>query len=326
MKSTSGNLQISLSFLLFVFVSPFSSEANNNDLLLSSRSQYLKQEAEKLIRELNLSPRHYKHSVPHDSLLVPAGKIVEKKFIRFPNLVLDAAAGPSVQDFGRHAGYYGLPHSHGERMFYLFFESRNRKKGGDACESAFYNCNQNIFEQILAASDNVNYYDIRKKYEVVPGCYDFSSMETFLNKKEVRDALGVGDLEYVSCNQQVYAAMRSDWMRNLELGIPALLHDGIRMLVYAGEKDLICNWLGNARWVNAMDWSGQKAFLASLNVSFVVDGKEAGKLQSHEPLTFLKIHEAGRLVPMDQPKVALEMLTRWLQGKLTHHDKRNNNA
>ncbi|XP_028776242.1 serine carboxypeptidase-like [Neltuma alba] len=498
MASSSGLLQISLSFLLFVFLSPVSS-ASNNDLPLPSGSQYLQQEAEKLIRELNLSPKHYnKHSVSHDSLLVPAGKIVEKKF-RFPNI--DAAAGPSVRDFGHHAGYYGLPHSHGEKMFYLFFESRNSKKdpvvvwltggpgcgselalfyengpfhitqdlslvwndygwdkvsnilfvdqpigtgfshasdendirhdeegisndlldflqaffmehpqfvqndfyvtgesyaghyipavasrihqankakegihinlqgfaigngdtnpemqfaaytdfalenniingddynritkmlapclqliqdcgkkGGDVCESAYYNCNENIYGEILAIAGNINFYDIRKRCDEGPMCYDFSSMEQFLNEKEVKDALGVGDLKFVSCSVAVYAALRYDWMRNLEPGIPALLEDGIRMLVYAGDKDLICNWLGNARWVDAMEWSGQEAFLASPNVSFVVDGKEAGRLQSHGPLSLLKIHEAGHMVPMDQPKVALEMLTRWMQGKLT---------
>ena len=28
------------------------------------------------------------------------------------------------------------------------------------------------------------------------------------------------------------------------MGIPALLEDGIKVLVYPGEYDLICNWLG----------------------------------------------------------------------------------
>lgn len=62
----------------------------------------------------------------------------------------------------------------------------------------------------------------------------------------MRDALGVGDIEFVSCSPTVYQAMLMDWMRNLEVGIPALLEDGINMLVYAGEYDLICNWLGEA--------------------------------------------------------------------------------
>lgn len=39
--------------------------------------------------------------------------------------------------------------------------------------------------------------------------------------------------------------MITDWMKDLEVGIPALLEDGINMLIYAGEYDLICNWLGN---------------------------------------------------------------------------------
>jgi serine carboxypeptidase-like clade 4 len=42
--------------------------------------------------------------------------------------------------------------------------------------------------------------------------------------------------------------MMQDWMRNLEVGIPALLEDGIKVLVYAGEEDLICNWLGKPRY------------------------------------------------------------------------------
>ncbi|KAJ1435987.1 Serine carboxypeptidase, serine active site [Sesbania bispinosa] len=117
-------------------------------------------------------------------------------------------------------------------------------------------------------------------------------------------------------NTEVYMAMLVDWMRNLEVGIPVLLEDGINLLVYAGEYDLICNWLGNSRWVHAMEWSGQKAFVASPDVPFVVDGSEAGLLKSYGPLSFLKVHDAGHMVPMDQPKAALEMLKKWTQGTL----------
>ncbi|KAL2549605.1 Carboxypeptidase [Forsythia ovata] len=76
-------------------------------------------------------------------------------------------------------------------------------------------------------------------------------MENFLNKQPVRDALGVGDIDFVSCSSAVYDAMVTDWMRNLEVGIPTLLEDGIKLLVYAGEYDLICNWLV-CQWI--MRW------------------------------------------------------------------------
>lgn len=89
----------------------------------------------------------------------------------------------------------------------------------------------------------LQYYDIRKEC-VGDLCYDFSNLEAFLNQEDVRDAIGVGDRKFVSCSPLVYEAMIVDWMRNLEAGIPALLEDGVKMLVYAGEYDLICNWLG----------------------------------------------------------------------------------
>ena len=95
----------------------------------------------------------------------------------------------------------------------------------------------------------MQYYDIRKKCNG-DLCYDLSNIETFLNKESVRDALGVGDREFVSCSSDVYDAMQTDWMKNLEVGIPALLEDGIKVLVYAGEYDLICNWLGKPLWLN----------------------------------------------------------------------------
>ncbi|KAI7751162.1 hypothetical protein M8C21_017138, partial [Ambrosia artemisiifolia] len=161
----------------------------------------------------------------------------------------------------------------------------------------------------------VPYYDIRKEC-IGSLCYDFSDMETFLNQKPVREALGVGDIEFVSCSTSVYQALLMDWMRNLEVGIPGLLEDGIKLLVYAGEYDLICNWLGNSRWVHAMEWNGKEKFNASTEVPFEVDGREAGLLKNYGPLSFLKVHDAGHMVPMDQPRAALEMLKRWTEGSL----------
>ncbi|XP_027163790.1 serine carboxypeptidase-like [Coffea eugenioides] len=187
--------------------------------------------------------------------------------------------------------------------------------GTISCLASYLVCNA-MFSSIMAHAGDINYYDIRKKCEGSL-CYDFSNLDNFLNQKTVRNALGVGDLDFVSCSPTVYQAMLVDWMRNLEAGIPALLEDGIKLLVYAGEYDLICNWLGNSRWVHAMEWSGQNEFKSSPEVPFVVDSSEAGLLKNHGPLSFLKVHDAGHMVPMDQPQAALEMLKRWMKGSLT---------
>ncbi|XP_057530574.1 serine carboxypeptidase-like [Amaranthus tricolor] len=187
-------------------------------------------------------------------------------------------------------------------------------KGKASCMTAYLMCNT-IFASIRKLTGDTNYYDVRKKCEGTL-CYDFSNMEKFLNQESVKTALGVQDINFLSCSPAVYKAMLVDWMRNLDVGIPALLEDGIQLLVYAGEYDLICNWLGNSRWVHNMEWSGQKHFAASPEVRFEVDGSGAGILKSYGPLSFLKVHDAGHMVPMDQPKAALDMLRRWTQGTL----------
>ncbi|KAG2645322.1 hypothetical protein PVAP13_2KG363470 [Panicum virgatum] len=162
--------------------------------------------------------------------------------------------------------------------------------GTVSCLAAYFVCNT-IFSAIRTIIGSKNYYDIRKPC-VGSLCYDFSNLEKFLNKKTVRESLGVGDIEFVSCSPSVYEAMLLDWMRNLEVGIPELLENDIKVLIYAGEYDLICNWLGNSRWVNSMEWSGKEAFVSSSDKPFTVDGKEAGVLKSHGPLSFLKVVSA----------------------------------
>lgn len=184
--------------------------------------------------------------------------------------------------------------------------------GKVTCVASFLVCNS-IFNAILTMIGPVNYYDIRKEC-IGTLCYDFSNMETYLNQRAVKDALGVGHRMFVSCNPLVYEMMLVDWMRNLEVGIPALLEDGIKLLVYAGEYDLICNWLGNSRWVSEISWSGKQNYSMAASKSFIVDDEEAGVMTNYGPLTFLKVHNAGHMVPMDQPKASLEMIKRFTQG------------
>ncbi|KAK4487398.1 hypothetical protein RD792_005971 [Penstemon davidsonii] len=188
------------------------------------------------------------------------------------------------------------------------------QNGSLSCLLAYRCCN-GIFNSVVHVAGDINYYDIRKRCEG-PLCYDFSNVEKFLNQKFVKTALGVGDhIEFVPCSSVVYQAMARDFMKNFTTGIPSLLDHGIKLLVYAGEYDLICNWLGNSRWVTAMKWSGQKKFELASSVPFVVDSVKKGLIKRHGLLTFIKVYNAGHMVPMDQPKASLEMLRRWIKGE-----------
>ncbi|KAK3408066.1 hypothetical protein EUGRSUZ_J00375 [Eucalyptus grandis] len=188
---------------------------------------------------------------------------------------------------------------------------RQCESGGDwSCVLAYHEC-ERIYKELKKIVGNRYEFDIRK--ECGSNCSDgFSRVETFLNKKEVKYALGVGDIEFKMFREGVFNAMHGDIMKNLAVGIPALLEDGLKVLIYAGAEDLRCNYIGIFEWVEDMEWYGRADFKKSGIAPFAVDGSVAGWLKTHGPLTFLTVNEAGHYVPMDQPKVALQMIQSWM--------------
>ncbi|KAL1500122.1 hypothetical protein AB1Y20_012795 [Prymnesium parvum] len=163
-----------------------------------------------------------------------------------------------------------------------------------------------------------NPYDMREKCEKPPLCYDFSNVGTYLNRPEVRAALGVGTHRWRDCNREVALMfeLSGDWMQSYQQQLPDQLNDGIRVLIYAGDQDYICNWLGNQAWTQSLPWPHRGDFNSTTPKVWEVDGKAAGTLQSSHGFSFLRVYDAGHMVPRDQPANALAMLNAFISGSL----------
>lgn len=71
-------------------------------------------------------------------------------------------------------------------------------------------------------------------------------IETFLNDPSIKKALGVpNQVEFASCNMGVNQAFfgQGDGMKNSAVLLGPLIDDGIRLLVYAGNADAMCNFI-----------------------------------------------------------------------------------
>jgi cathepsin A (carboxypeptidase C) len=112
-----------------------------------------------------------------------------------------------------------------------------------ACQSAFLVCNMGLTSPYQMTG--LNPYDIRKKCEVPPLCYDFSHITSWVNSKETKEALHVDEKHshnWASCNMEINLRFHTDWMKDFSPFVVDLLHAGIHTIVYAGDVDFICTF------------------------------------------------------------------------------------
>jgi len=165
----------------------------------------------------------------------------------------------------------------------------------------------NIIMETIILGTGINEYDIREKCENFPLCYDFSLLNKYLKQPAVKKELGVAK-NWASCSQIVHTLLLGDWMNDFSTVVPELLAANFSVLVYSGVEDFICNYYGGREWVDSLDWPGKSEYKNAPLKNWLVDGKQAGQSKSARNLTFLQVNAAGHMVPMDQPKNALDML------------------
>ncbi|KAK4154185.1 carboxypeptidase Y A [Chaetomidium leptoderma] len=187
-----------------------------------------------------------------------------------------------------------------------------------SCVPASIYCNNAMIGPYQRTGQNV--YDIRGKCEDGNNlCYSaLGWISDYLNQKSVMDALGVEVSGYDSCNMDINRnfLFQGDWMQPFHRLVPNILKE-IPVLIYAGDADYICNWLGNQAWTEALEWPGKKDFNQAKIKDLKLAGadKEYGKVKASGNFTFMQVYQAGHMVPMDQPENSLDFLNRWVAGE-----------
>jgi carboxypeptidase C (cathepsin A) len=112
------------------------------------------------------------------------------------------------------------------------------------------------------------------------------------------------------------------------------------VLVYVGTNDLACNFVGNYRTVQGLDWTGGSKFRDLELRNWEVEGHVAGETKTNGKLTWATVRGAGHLVsltttghtsvvcqniltrnhvinqvPFDKPIEAAYLVEHWLAGK-----------
>ncbi|KAF0449283.1 peptidase S10, serine carboxypeptidase [Gigaspora margarita] len=202
------------------------------------------------------------------------------------------------------------------------------------CASEIENCNKspNVVNCVIATLDcyeamikpytdntNQSLFDIRRKCDGKNYCYsEADDLDIFANLENTKAELGVNtSLVFQACNNTgvfIDFGKSGDMVLQFDKFISQLLESKVRVLIYAGDADYLCNWYGVEAWVKELQWSGKEGFNNANVTQWMTKDpvKYVGDVRTFEGFTFLKIFEAGHMAPYDQPGPSLDFFNRWI--------------
>ncbi|KAF8445385.1 Alpha/Beta hydrolase protein [Terfezia claveryi] len=140
----------------------------------------------------------------------------------------------------------------------------------------------------------------------------------FLNNATVQQAISA-PVNFTQSNSYVYKAFGStgDMPRGGEIeDLAYLLDRGVRVALIYGDRDYICNYMGGEAVSLAVNYSEAEQFAAAgyedvqVNSTYI-----GGQVRQHGNFSFIRVFQAGHLVPAYQPETGFTIFERVIQGK-----------
>ncbi|KAM9817170.1 lysosomal protective protein [Neosynchiropus ocellatus] len=186
--------------------------------------------------------------------------------------------------------------------------------GGGVLRRSYEASMSHLFRNYRTHDKVLKYLDrVRPKaslYEMPP-CLNGTAQSNWLNRGDVRKALHIPDIlpRWEECSDQVgasykpvYGTMKEVYMKLLSLGL--------RALVYNGDTDMACNFLGDQWFVEDLGFQPTTKYQ-----HWLYDNQVAGFYQQYGNITFLTVKGAGHMVPQWAPGPSYHMFQSFLTGQ-----------
>lgn len=179
-----------------------------------------------------------------------------------------------------------------------------------------------IFEVTLtkdAAGTNqcLNGYDYSLR-DTFPDCgmnwpRELAFVTPYLRRKEVLEAIHATDKVsgWTECNGNVGSSFRAQHSQPSVKLLPALL-ERVPVLLFSGDRDIICNHLSTEAMINDLSWNGATGFMSEPEQSWVFQNEDAGFYQSARNLTYVLFNNASHMVPYNHARRTRDMLDRFM--------------
>ncbi|KAF1984927.1 putative serine carboxypeptidase [Aulographum hederae CBS 113979] len=203
----------------------------------------------------------------------------------------------------------------------------NAMYGPGNCYDMTLDCYARGIDSICSAADNFCYSEVEYIYDIYTGRDEYDVRELmpdpfppefyvdYLNSPDVLAAIGAY-VNFTEGSPTVGTAFGATGDDDRLFDIYGDLRDihasGAQLVLYFGDADYICNWLGGEVIADNLGIAGYDA-AGFVNISSS-DDVVHGQVKQVGNLAFARVYESGHEVPFYQPLVALEMYERVVAG------------
>ncbi|KAI0375946.1 alpha/beta-hydrolase [Pilatotrama ljubarskyi] len=187
----------------------------------------------------------------------------------------------------------------------------------DICENVMMTVTAGRNHIVNGTEKCINIYDVRLEDDN-PQCGmnwppDLGDVYKYLARRDVVQAIHASTVPgtWVECKSRVHSEFSTRRSNSSITVLPRVL-ERIPVLLFVGDQDLICNYVGIESMIQAMHWNGETGLGKVQTQSWTVDGNPAGTWVGSRNLTYVKIFNASHMVGYDVPHVTHDMMLRFM--------------
>lgn len=211
----------------------------------------------------------------------------------------------------------GLIDRNGKAQFQLY-----EKKGREFIKQNKYIEAFEIFDTLLNGDlngfpslfHNLTGFDYYYNYLNIKDGNDSDWMSEWIQRVDVRRAIHVGNSTFHVETRVVEEHLKGDVMKSVAILLIDLLKY-YRVLIYNGQLDIIVAYPLTENYLQKLQWSGADKYAKAPRKVWLVGNELAGYTKTVDNLTEALVRNAGHMVPSDQPKWALDLITRFTHNK-----------
>ncbi|ESO96867.1 hypothetical protein LOTGIDRAFT_159616 [Lottia gigantea] len=154
------------------------------------------------------------------------------------------------------------------------------------------------------------------KLQLDPPCINATNVADYLNTEQTRQVLHIPSVvqKWSTCSEDVSAHYISTY-QDMSAEYMKVLAAKKRVLVYNGDVDMACNFLGDEWFVERLNLNVVAGRMEWYYMAADDTKQVAGFVKQFENLDLVTVRGAGHMVPTDKPLAALQMLNNYLNIK-----------